>query len=149
MRDLKKGFVSITIIILSTFFVTVIIAVNSFNSQINYSNEKNIIEKQAYYNAYAGIQKAVYEITQNRNYDFADYILIGEYSDKIDPTSQRYYTYLKVANDKDGTLYGYTIESIGYGRFKESIVEQRIVAKITVDYIEKTGIIRFDNIEIK
>ena len=48
MRKLKKSFVSITIVILSTFFVTVIIAVNSFNSQINYSNEKNIIEKQVY-----------------------------------------------------------------------------------------------------
>lgn len=149
MRNLRKSFVAITIIILSTFFVTVIIAMNSFNSQIKYSNERNMVQKQIYYNAYAGLQKGIYEIKQNKNCSIGDYFVIGDEMQQLSPKSQKYYTFLKVTNEVYGTTYKYTIESTGYGKFKETVLSQTITAKITVDYVEKTGIIRVDSIEVK
>lgn len=149
LRKLRKGFVTISVLILGTFFVTVIVAMNSFNSQIKYSNERNIIEKQIYYNAYAGIQKAILEIKKNRNCSIGDYFYIGDNMQNLSPKTQKYYTFLKVTNEANGTKYSYTVESTGYGKFKEEVLSQEIIAKITVDYIEETGIIRFDSIEIK
>lgn len=149
MRSLRKGFVTITVLILSTFFVTVIVAMNSFNSQIKYSNERNIVEKQIYYNAYAGIQKGIFEIKKNKNCSIGDYFSIGEDMQNLSPKTQKYYTFLKVTNEPNGNIYTYKIESIGYGKFKEDVLSQKITAKITVDYVEKNGIIRFDSIEIE
>ena len=149
MRNLRKNFVSIIVIVLSTFFATVIIAMNIFNSQIKYSNERNIIEKQIYYNAYAGLQKAIFEIKQDKNCSIADYFIIGDDLEKVSPKSEKYYTFLKVSNEKNNKVYTYTVQSTGYGKFKESLISQTIVAKITVDYVEKTGIIRIDNMEVQ
>ena len=149
MRLLRKSFVAIAIIILSTFFVTVIVAVNSFNSQIKYSNERNLIARQVYYNAYAGIQKGIFEIRQNKNCSVADYFAIGENQESTSPKNENYYTYYKVSTVPNGTTYKYTIESIGYGKFKETVIEQKITAKITVDYVEKTGIIRVDSMKVE
>lgn len=149
MRNLRKSFVAITIILLSTFFVTVIIAMNSFNSQIKYSNERNMVEKQIYYNAYAGLQKGIYEIKQNKNCNIGDYFVIGDNMEDVSPKTQKYYTFLKITNEPNGTVYRYTIESTGYGKFKETVLSQKITAKITVDYVEKTGIIRVDSIEVQ
>jgi len=149
MRSLRKSFVAITIIILSTFFVTVLIAMNTFNSQIKYSNERNIIEKQIYYNAYAGLQRGIFEIRMDKKCSMADYFSLMDNQPNLSPQNQKYYTYFKVTNVASGNKYQYTIESIGYGKFKESLLQQKITAKITVDYVEKTGIIRIDSIEVQ
>ena len=149
MRSLRRGFVTIIVLILSAFFVTVIVAMNSFNSQIKYSNERNLIEKQVYYNAYAGLQKGIFEIKKNKNCSIGDYFVLGEDMDTVSPKTQKYYTFLKVSNQPNGNIYRYTIESIGYGKFKEDVLSQKITAKLTVDYVEKNGIIRFDSIVIE
>lgn len=149
MRFLRKSFVAITIIILSTFFVTVLIAMNTFNSQIKYSNERNMVEKQIYYNAYAGLQRGIFEIRMNKECSMADYFSLTDNQQNLSPQNQKYYTYFKVTNISSGTKYQYTIESIGYGKFKETLLNQKITAKITVDYVEKTGIIRVDSIEVQ
>lgn len=148
MRFLRKSFVSITIIILSSFFVTVLIAMNSFNSQIKYANERNIIEKQIYYNAYAGLQRGIFEIRMDKECSMADYFSLDDNQQNLSPQNQKYYTYFKVTKTTSGNKYQYTIESIGYGKFKETLLSQKITAKITVDYVEKNGIIRIDNIEV-
>lgn len=148
MRFLRKSFVSLTIIILSVFFVTVIIAMNSFNSQIKYSNERGLIEKQVYYNAYAGIQKGIYEIRMNKDVSIADYFSMSDDPQETSPQKQKYFTFLKVSNTPNGSKYQYVIESTGYGKFKQTVLSQKITAKITVDYVEKTGIIRVENIEV-
>lgn len=149
MRNLRKSFVTIAIVVLSSFFLTVIIAVNSFNSQIKYSNERNLIARQVYYNAYAGIQKGIFEIRQDKDCSVADYFSIGADQDTVSPKNEKYYTYYKVSNVPNGTIYTYTIESIGYGKFKETLIAQKITAKITVDYVEKTGIIRVDSMKVE
>lgn len=152
MRNLikfKKSFVTITVLILGTFFATVIVAMNSFNSQIKYSNERNIIEQQTYYNAYAGLQRAILEIKLNRNCSMSDYFYIGDNMQDLSPKNQKYYTFFKITNETNGAQYIYTIKSIGYGKFKEKVLSKEINAKITVDYVEENGIIRFDSIDIK
>ena len=149
MHSLRKSFIAITIIILSTFFVTVLIAMNNFNSQIKYTNERNIVTKQIYYNAYAGLQRGIFEIRMDRKCSMADYFSLTDNQPNVSPQNQKYYTYFKVTNVASGTKYQYTIESIGYGKFKESLLQQKITAKITVDYVEKTGIIRIDSIEVQ
>ena len=149
MRNLRKGFVSISVIMISTFFVTVLIAMNNFNSQIKYSNERNLVEKQIYYSTYAGLQKGIFEITQNKDCSIGEYFGVGEDMTSISPQLQNHFGFLKVIHKKAGDVYTYTIESTGYGRFKESTLSQKITAKITVDYVEKNGIIRIDSIEIK
>ena len=122
---------------------------NTFNSQIKYTNERNIVEKQIYYNAYAGLQRGIFEIRMDRKCSMADYFSLTDKQPNLSPQNQQYYTYFKVTNVASGTKYQYTIESIGYGKFKESLLQQKITAKITVDYVEKTGIIRIDSIEVQ
>lgn len=149
MRNLRKSFVAITVIILSSFFVITLVAMNSFNSQIKYANERNLIERQIYYNAYAGLQRGIFEIRMNKDCSMADYFSLNDNQKNLSPQNQKYYTYFKVTKTTSGNKYQYTVESTGYGKFKETLLKQKITAKITVDYVEKTGIIRVDSIEIQ
>lgn len=150
MQKLKKSYITMTVVILSSFFVTVIIALNALNSQVSYTTERSYIEKQVHYNAYAGLQKAMAEIKFNKSYSgiFDINLNTNVGASQIPTKSDDYYTTLKVSYNIVNDLYTYDIESIGHGKFKEQEVSEKITAKIKVDYKEKSGIIKIDNINI-
>lgn len=144
----KRAFITATVVILGTFFVTVLIAMNSFNSQIKYSNERNIIEQQVYYNAYAGLQKGIFLIRENPSVSTDDYFSVEDSHLEISPIESQNYTHLRITMDSNGVYNNYIIESTGYGKFKQGIIKQTIKATVQLNTEEKKGVLRLDTIEI-
>lgn len=132
---LKKSFISMLVIVMGSFFTITIVGVARLTSQIGYSTERSMVEAQSYYNAYAGIQKAIYEIRQNKDYTGWNYFSLDKPNIENVKQSNSYGQY-GVLSTNINDIYTYTITGEGYGKFKGEIITTKLEAQMVVYYDE-------------
>lgn len=149
---LRRGFISMLIIIMSSFLAVSILAISKFNSQIMFTSERNIIETQTYYNAYSGIQRGIYEIRKNKEYTGWDYFSLDGSS--LNSTGESvtqnllYSKYEVTSTNLYGTYY-YLITGTGYGKFKGTLLETSLEAHVIVDYNVENPTFKISKIVVK